>query len=93
MPVALIDAWVSEVLPAQKVLILTYGCAAERPAELLHSEEHDGVLLAHIDKLDELRLPAGYRASIRAGRFSLWISPDCADSSTAMMPVAVTTRI
>jgi hypothetical protein len=57
--------------------LVTFGCEAERPAELVHSEEHDGVLLARIDELDQLRLPAGYAASIRK-----WASGSAVASST-----------
>jgi 8-oxo-dGTP pyrophosphatase MutT (NUDIX family) len=65
---ALIDVWTYEVLPGQFVLIVTYGCVAPQPAELRHSAEHDGVMLAPIAELDRLRMPDGYRQSIRSWR-------------------------
>jgi 8-oxo-dGTP pyrophosphatase MutT (NUDIX family) len=65
-PERLLDVWVYEVLPGKKVLIVTFGCSASRPAELVHSGEHDGVCLAPVSDLDSLPMPEGYRASVRA---------------------------
>lgn len=61
----LIDTWVYEVVPGTKVLIITFGCEADRPSDLWHSDEHDGVCLASVNALDELRMPDGYKRSIR----------------------------
>lgn len=61
----LIDVWVYEVLRGTRVLIVTFGCQARRPSALRHSAEHDGVVLAAVDALDQLRMPEGYKNSIR----------------------------
>jgi 8-oxo-dGTP pyrophosphatase MutT (NUDIX family) len=64
--VQLLDVWPYEVLPNEHVLIVTFGCEAQRPGELLHSDEHDDVALVPMAELSSLRLPAGYRNSIAA---------------------------
>jgi 8-oxo-dGTP pyrophosphatase MutT (NUDIX family) len=61
----LLDTWVYEVLPGRRVLIVTFGCTAEKPDELLLSNEHDEVGVFPVSALDELVVPAGYRRSIR----------------------------
>ena len=66
-----VDTWVYEVLPGREVLVVTYGCTAERldgPGGLdglVVSDEHDDVGLFRVAELDALPLPDGYRASIR----------------------------
>jgi 8-oxo-dGTP pyrophosphatase MutT (NUDIX family) len=62
---ALIDTWVYEVFPGERVLIVTYGCTAESLDGIAHSDEHDDVLLAPVDTLHDLELPWGYLVSIR----------------------------
>ena len=61
----LIDAFVYEVLPEARVLVLTYGCFAEGLRGLSHSAEHSAVGLFGLDELEEVDLPGGYEHSIR----------------------------
>jgi 8-oxo-dGTP pyrophosphatase MutT (NUDIX family) len=61
----LLDTWVYEVRPEQRVLIVTFGCSAERPDELSLSDEHDDLGLFPVSALDDLVMPTGYRTSIR----------------------------
>jgi 8-oxo-dGTP pyrophosphatase MutT (NUDIX family) len=61
----LLDTWVYEVLPRRRVLIVTFGCSAERSNDLRLSDEHDDVGIFPVSALDELVMPAGYRTSIR----------------------------
>jgi 8-oxo-dGTP pyrophosphatase MutT (NUDIX family) len=61
----LIEAFVYEVLPGASVLILTYGCFAEDPRGLSHSEEHSDVGIFGLDDLEGIVLPRGYERSIR----------------------------
>jgi 8-oxo-dGTP pyrophosphatase MutT (NUDIX family) len=61
----LLDTWVHEVLPRRRVLIVTFGCSAERPSDLKLSDEHDDVGIFPLSALDDLVMPAGYRTSIR----------------------------
>ena len=62
----IVDSWVYEV-EGKRVLILTYGCQAEQPAELSISDEHIEVALMDEAQLDRAVFPAGYLRSIRAG--------------------------
>lgn len=65
--VEIIDTWVYEPVPDHQVLIVTYGCAdlASTP-RVSPSDEHRAVDFHPIDDLDQLVMPEGYRASIRA---------------------------
>jgi ADP-ribose pyrophosphatase YjhB (NUDIX family) len=60
----LLDTWVLDVAGEGAVLIITYGCAVERPDPLAMSDEHSEAGLFPISDLDSLRLPAGYADSI-----------------------------
>jgi mutator protein MutT len=81
----LLDTWVYEVRPGQRVLIVTFGCRAEEPSELRHSDEHDGVLLASIADLDDLRIPEGYKRSIRGWHARPTSSAGSPQQSTAAL--------
>lgn len=61
--VAILDAYLFEVLPGKQVFIVTYGCALQGPFAPVISDEHcrHGVF-PHGALPDNL--PAGYRASI-----------------------------
>ncbi len=60
-----IDSWIYEI-EGKRVLILTYQCRAERPAELTHSDEHTEVGQFSIHELVSESIPEGYLRSIRA---------------------------
>jgi len=61
----IVDAWVYRIATGLEVLILTYGCeAADWPATLA-SPEGAEIGLFPLDALAALRLPDGYRTSIR----------------------------
>src|SRR5579859_643723 len=63
----LLDAWVYEVLPGRRVLILTYGCilTGGMPGSVQVSSEHRDARLFEIHEMDSLRIPEGYRQSVR----------------------------
>lgn len=61
----IVDAWVYPVLPEQSVLVVTYGCRLVGAAQAVLSDEHDDVAFVPLDDLDTVRLPDGYRTSIR----------------------------
>lgn len=72
-----LDAWVYEVAPGARVLILTYGCFADNLAEMRHSEEHVAVGFFGADELSSLNAPNGYKGSVKA-----WASrPETATTS------------
>ena len=64
----LLDAWVYEPIKGHNVLILTFGCSAARPGEIVHSNEHDAVGVFPVADLNRVRLPQGYRDSITRWR-------------------------
>ena len=69
--VAIVDCWNYEVLPAQHVMIVTYAVARADRGPLRISDEHRRLGWFALDKLEELKLPEGYRRSIRAVAASL----------------------
>jgi ADP-ribose pyrophosphatase YjhB (NUDIX family) len=62
----ILDSWLCEVLPAQYVVIVTYGVERLDRAALRHSCEHRRLGTFRPDELDGLPMPDGYRRSIRA---------------------------
>lgn len=63
---ALLDCWVYEVLPGQRVVIVTYGIRRSGDdLPLRVSIEHRRVGLFNVGELAELPMPEGYRHSAR----------------------------
>jgi 8-oxo-dGTP pyrophosphatase MutT (NUDIX family) len=62
--VAPIDSYLFEVLPGRHVFIITYGCALIGGFQPRVSEEHTAHCLWPVERLSEIKLPAGYRNSI-----------------------------
>jgi 8-oxo-dGTP pyrophosphatase MutT (NUDIX family) len=62
--VAPIDSYLFEVLPGRHVFIITYGCALVGDFQPRISEEHTAHCLWPVERLSEIKLPAGYRNSI-----------------------------
>ena len=63
---SILDSWVYEVLPGSYVFIVTYGCFAKEPFVLRHSPEHEAVGLFGVEDLSRVKVPEGYRNSVRA---------------------------
>jgi len=61
----LVDSWIYDV-EGKRVLILTYSCNAERPAELGYSDEHTDVAEFTLDALRSESIPEPYLRSIEA---------------------------
>jgi 8-oxo-dGTP pyrophosphatase MutT (NUDIX family) len=59
-----IDSYLFEVIPGHRVFIVTYGCTLLGEFRPAISHEHTEHCLWPVDRLSELRLPAGYRRSI-----------------------------
>jgi 8-oxo-dGTP pyrophosphatase MutT (NUDIX family) len=65
----LLDAWVFDVVPGKRVLILAYACAlVSSPSVLQASTEHSEVKFVPLRDLAALALPDGYRAAIDRAR-------------------------
>lgn len=62
----ILDCWLYEPLPGAFVVIVTYGCAEREVQAATLSDEHGELGWFGLDELDELRMPEGYRRSIRA---------------------------
>jgi 8-oxo-dGTP pyrophosphatase MutT (NUDIX family) len=60
----LLDAFVYEVLPEIRVLVLAYGCFTEDIRNVSHSAEHSDVGIFNLDELRGINLPDGYRHSV-----------------------------
>ncbi|MDT0417148.1 NUDIX hydrolase [Streptomyces sp. DSM 41982] len=64
-PVALLDSWLYEPLPGQRVLILTYGCHLLTPDQApVLSIEHRELGLFAEGEVVGLRMPEGYKRSV-----------------------------
>lgn len=62
----IIDCWNFEVLPGHHVMIVTYAVARAERGELRISDEHRQLGWFPLDAIGALKLPDGYRRSIRA---------------------------
>ena len=63
---SILDTWLHEVLPAQHVVIVTYGVERLDHAVLRVSDEHRRLGVFALGELDRLPMPEGYRRSVRA---------------------------
>jgi 8-oxo-dGTP pyrophosphatase MutT (NUDIX family) len=59
-----IDSYLFEVIPGKKVFIVTYACELAGDFKPRISDEHSDYCLWPIERLAEIRLPAGYRRSV-----------------------------
>ena len=65
-PERLLDSWVYTIAPGVDVLILTYGCReAAALVEAVASHEHERLGWFTLDDVAGLRMPDGYKESIR----------------------------
>lgn len=62
----ILDSWIFQELPEGAVVIITYGCFIVDFQELAISPEHKEVGMFSVFDLDKLKIPFGYKASIRA---------------------------
>lgn len=65
VPESLLDSWVYTIAAGTHVLVLTYGCSESDARQAVLSHEHEELGWVPIAKLDALRMPENYRASIR----------------------------
>ena len=61
----LLDSWVYTIASGVSVLILTYGCAETSEREAVMSHEHKQLAWFPIAEVPGLRMPQGYKDSIR----------------------------
>jgi len=65
-PESMIDAWTYTITPGVHVLVLTYGCSEPSHAEAVLSDEHTALRWFPLAEVDGLRMPEGYKKSIRS---------------------------
>jgi 8-oxo-dGTP pyrophosphatase MutT (NUDIX family) len=65
-PEDMIDAWTYTITPGVHVLVLTYGCVESFQAEAVLSDEHMELRWVPLAEVDGLRMPDGYKKSIRS---------------------------
>jgi mutator protein MutT len=65
-PVDLIDSYEFEVIPSERVRIVTYGCRLRGEFKPALSGEHKEIGLQALADLDKIILPAGYARSIQS---------------------------
>lgn len=64
-PDSLLDSWIYTIVPGIHVLILTYGCSVTSEGQAVLSHEHKQLRWFPLAEVDSLRMPEGYKASIR----------------------------
>jgi 8-oxo-dGTP pyrophosphatase MutT (NUDIX family) len=62
----ILDAWQYHIRPGTDVLVVTYGCHPASAGEPVISAEHRQAGLFTPAEAGQLRMPAGYRRSVRA---------------------------
>jgi 8-oxo-dGTP pyrophosphatase MutT (NUDIX family) len=65
-PQTILDSWVYSIVPGVHVLVLTYGCLESSRGEAVLSDEHKELKWFPLAEVDSLRMPEGYKASIRS---------------------------
>ena len=64
-PETILDSWVYTIVPGVSVLVLSYGCSETSRHEAVLSDEHKELRWFPLADVDALRMPDGYKASIR----------------------------
>jgi len=65
-PESLLSSWVYTIAPGVHVLIVTYGCVESSLDEAALSSEHKELRWFPLAEIDTLKMPEGYKASIRS---------------------------
>jgi 8-oxo-dGTP pyrophosphatase MutT (NUDIX family) len=66
VPESVLAPWIYTIVPGVNVLILTYGCLECSRDEAVLSDEHKELRWFPLAEVDTLRMPDGYKASIRS---------------------------
>ena len=61
----IVDCWVYEVFPEVYIPIVTYGCSCTSTGKVQPSSEHKEAGLFSDGEVERLRMPEGYKRSIR----------------------------
>ena len=66
VPETILDSWVYTIVPGVSVLVIAYGCSETSRHEAVLSDEHKELRWFPLSDVDALRMPDGYKASIRS---------------------------
>jgi len=66
VPETILSSWIYTIVPGVSVLILEYGCLESSREEAVLSDEHKELRWFPLADIDALRMPEGYKASIRS---------------------------
>jgi 8-oxo-dGTP pyrophosphatase MutT (NUDIX family) len=66
VPETIVDSWIYTIASDVHVLVLTYGCSESSQAEAVLSDEHKELRWFGLAEVDGLRMPDGYKKSIRS---------------------------
>ena len=62
----ILDSWIYTIAPGVHVLVVTYGCSESSRADAVLSHEHKELRWLPLAEVDGLRMPDGYKKSIRS---------------------------
>jgi 8-oxo-dGTP pyrophosphatase MutT (NUDIX family) len=65
-PESILNSWIYTIVPGVDVLVLTYGCLESSLEEAVLSDEHKELRWFPLAEIDTLKMPEGYKASIRS---------------------------
>jgi 8-oxo-dGTP pyrophosphatase MutT (NUDIX family) len=65
VPERVLNPWIYTIVPGVNVLILPYGCLESSKHEAVLSDEHKELRWFPLAEIDALRMPDGYKASIK----------------------------
>jgi 8-oxo-dGTP pyrophosphatase MutT (NUDIX family) len=63
---SILDSWIYTAAPGVHVLVLTYACSEASEGEAILSDEHNELRWFPLAEVDGLRMPDGYKKSIRS---------------------------
>ena len=65
-PESMLDSWVYTIASGVDVVVIAYGCVESSLGEAVLSDEHKEVQWFALDEIDTLRIPQGYKTSIKS---------------------------
>lgn len=65
-PENILDSWIYSIAAGVHVLVLTYGCSESSQAGAVLSDEHEELRWFPLAEVDGLKMPDGYKKSIRS---------------------------
>lgn len=65
VPQSILDSWVYTIVPGVDVLVIAYGCVEFSQDKAVLSDEHKELRWFPLAEIDALRMPEGYKTSIK----------------------------